>query len=128
MVNYRQQRGLGFFSLIYNLAVVAIIAYVAILLGPVYFENHAVKESMQSIERINVVSANDPVSAAQTKIRNYLAEGFRMNNVVHVPLENIKVVRGTQGFDVSIAYTVQKHVISNVDFLLDFDNQVTVTP
>lgn len=127
MKSYQRQMGVGFFSLIYNVAIIAIVAYIAILLGPAYLENHAVKESMNSIGSMNVISATDPVETAKTKIRNYLAESFRMNNVVHVPLENIEVTRSNQGVDVSVAYTVQKHVVSNVDFLLAFDNQVTVS-
>lgn len=126
MIGCQQQRGVGFFSLIYNIAIIAILAYLAILLGPAYLENHAVKEAMNSIGSMNIISSDDPIETANTKVRNYLAESFRMNNVVHVPLESIQVSRGTQGIDVSVAYTVQKHAVTNVDFLLDFSHQVTV--
>lgn len=123
-----QQVGAGFISLIYNLAVVAIIAYVLFLLGPIYLENHAVKEAMKGLDTMKVVGRGDSLITAKNKIRNFMAESFRMNNVVHVPLENVSVTRSGSGFEVNARYEVQVHFLYNVDFNVDFDDQAFVTP
>lgn len=126
MLNIQKQEGFGFFSVIYNTSILAMIAYIVILLAPVYLEDRAVKEAMNNIGPMSIVKPSDSLRVAETNIRNYLAENFRMNNVVHVPLEHIEVNRNTNGFQVSIAYHIQKPVLGNVDFLVNFNNQVTV--
>ena len=122
----RDQCGFGFFTFLYYAIIIAVVGYVAVLLVPVYLENRAVQESFASIPRMNLVNKDDSLAAKKTNIINYLAENFRMNNVVHVPIEEIKITEGNQGTDISISYTVQKHLIANIDLVLNFDNQVTV--
>ncbi len=127
MKMYRHQLGFGFFTFLYYAIIIAVVGYLAVLLVPVYLENRAVQESFASIPRMNLVNKDEPLATKKTNITNYLAESFRMNNVVHVPIEEIKITESNQGTDISVSYTVQKHVIANIDLILNFDNQVNVT-
>ena len=77
---------------------------------------------------MNVVESGESLPSTQTKISNYMAEAFRMNNVTHVPLENVKVTSSGKGFEVNVAYDVQVHYIANVDAHLEFENEVFVKP
>lgn len=126
-MNYsHKQQGFGFFSFMYHAAIIAMVAYLIVLLAPIYLEHRAVKEAMDSIGPMNVVSVTDSLPTAKANIANYLAENFRMNNVVHVSLEHMDVSRNSNGLQVHIVYHVQKQVFANLDLVVNFDNQVAV--
>jgi len=127
MKNIHRQRGLALFSLIYNLVALVSIVYAGIILGPVYLENHTVEESLQSIKTENLVDPHDTLQTINIKIRQYLFEKFRMNNVAHVSSDDIHIERdGNGGVKVKVAYSVRKNVIANVNFLLEFNNHIVV--
>ncbi len=126
MKSLTKQQGMGFFGLIYHLIVIGAITYTFFLLGPIYLENKAVKDSMAGINKSQLIKRDDTIITAKRKIRNYLADAFRRNNVVSVPLENIVMVPAEGGYQLTIKYDVSVNAVANVDFLVSFDDVVAV--
>ena len=121
-----RQKGIGFVALVYNLMILGIVLYFVFLLGPIYLENHAVKDAMKSVSSMGIVKHSDSLLSAKGKIRNYLAENFLRNSITDVPLENIKLKSTAKGFTLSLNYDVQIHFISNIDMVINFKDQVVV--
>lgn len=119
MNRVRRQRGMTLISWVVVLGVIAFLTMIVLRLFPVYMEHMAVVSSLESLEK-----ELEPMGPSE--IKDKLSKRLQINDVENVSSKNIKIERGRGIYRVGVAYEVRTPFLSNVDFIVSFDDQVEV--
>ncbi len=114
-----RQQGLTMISWIMVLGVIAFLTMIVLKLFPTYMEHMAVASSLESL-------ASEAEPMGPTEIRSKLMKRLNINDVENVKRKDIKIERGRGVYKVGIAYEVRTPFISNIDFMVTFDDRVEV--
>lgn len=118
----RRQRGIGLFAILFFLVVGGFFVTVAVKLGPHYMEYLTVRSVMQDLTEDQTLA-----QAGQKAIADTIANRLYINDVRGVDAKAFKYKKTSEGFRVNLDYQVQEHLLSNVDVVLTFTHEVTLT-
>lgn len=123
MMNIRKQRGEGFWGLVFLLAIIGVVVWIGLMLIPVYMENGSIVHSLEGLKEKPEIKQQNPSS-----VKSMLKKAFSINDVgSHISDDNITVTpTSTGGFTVTIAYDRVIHLVSNISFLVSFENSVEI--
>ncbi|WP_092995850.1 DUF4845 domain-containing protein [Thiohalomonas denitrificans] len=119
MKQHTREQGITLISWIVILGVIAFLTMMVLKLFPVYIEHMAVTSSLESL-------AKEKEPMGPSEIRSKLTKRLNINDVESVKRTDIEIERGRGVYKVGIAYEVRTPFISNIDFVVSFDDRVEV--
>ena len=102
------------------LVVLALIGFFALLgmkIGPIYLEHYSVKQVVESLK-------NEPQITKKSvrDVKNMIMRRLDINGVYDLKRKNVKVKKTPGVLNVTVAYTVQKKMVGNIDVLVSFSD------
>ena len=118
----RRQRGIGLIGVLFYFVIGGFFLTIAMKLGPHYMEYLSIRSVMRDV-------AQDPSMAqAGTKdIRESIANRLYINDIRGLDAKAFKYKKTSGGYRVNLDYKVQENLFSNVDAVLNFTHEVTLT-
>jgi len=118
----QKQHGFGLVGLFGSAFLVMFFAVMIISLAPSYIENFSVRSCLTSVsEDLTILSKN------KKSIKQALLKKLSVSNVKSVTQDNIQIEKDRNGVKIRIDYEVHAKFISNVDFVVRFDESKEVT-
>lgn len=117
----KKSSGMTLLGFIFVMMIVGLFAYAGFKLVPHYVEYSSVKDSMKTLQKQWGGRGSSPA-----QIKRDLDKIFYTSYVEAVKPEHIRITRGNGGYIVKVKYDVREPFIGNLDFLLHFENQVTL--
>ena len=118
---HRAQRGITFIGFILMLALAGCIAYIAMLLVPMYTEYYSVVTSLKRVANEPGAETMDP-----ERIHNLIGRGFNISYVETIDSKDVKIVKDTNGMRFTVDYEVRKPVVYNIDLVAHFQTAIPV--
>lgn len=112
----KRQAGMTLISWMAVFAIAGFLAVAALKLFPVYMEHLGVKSSMDSLASDQALRGASP-----TELREALMRRLDINDVKRVKREDVTIQRDGSIYRVNVAYEVVVPFVSNVSFLVSFD-------
>ena len=117
-----KQNGFGLLGLLGGAFLATFFSVVAVSLLPPYLENFSVRSCLSSLaEDTSILKKNEE------SIKAALLNKLSVSNVSHVSKNDISVVKDRTGIKINVAYNVQARFMSNVDFVVHFDEMEEVS-
>ncbi len=120
-VSLRRQQGIGFVKLVLLAVIIVFVAVIGVKLVPYYLEFYTVYNLMQGLKAEGGWSTK-----SKEEIFSTVNKRLDINAVTSVDAKQFKYKKLDRGFRLSVEYQVQKHLVGNVDALLNFKHQVEV--
>jgi len=117
----RRQTGNTTLGLIMLLALIAIVAFAALRLTPVYLNYMKVVGVVDGV--VEEFDGHNPTRAV---IRNSVSRRFNVESVSAIDWRNITITAVSGGFEVAAIYDHPAPFIGNISFLVHFDKTVIV--
>ncbi len=123
--NKHKQRGMGLITGFFALVAFLFIIVVFLKLFPVYMDNMIVDSALDKVKNTpNVVMHSD------REIRNSFYATLSQENAEVFPESDLKkhvfIVRDDQGMEVTVQYKKIVPLVSNVSFLMEFENITSI--
>ncbi len=113
----QRQAGMTGIGWLIILSLIGFFAYIAIRLFPVYYENFAVRSSLES-----AVQENNAPQLSNAQLRRLILNRLDINNVETVNKEHITIEKLKGGGRmIHVTYSVKVPLMSNISAMLDFD-------
>ncbi len=119
----RQQRGLGFWGLLFVLAVGGFAALVLIKCVPIYINEMAVTRAVHDVASKNTASDGEVDVAA---IRDSLQRRWDIDYINRIEPKDIKVVRDEHGLKLSYDYEAREHLFYNIFIVIHFAEDIPI--
>lgn len=115
----RRQRGLGWFGLLFVLAVIAFAAIVVVKCLPIYLNQMKVASSINKV-------ATDPGNgrAELHELRRALQRYWDIEDIRYLQPRDIKVKRTASGRFLSYEYEARERLFYNISIVIDFRDDV----
>lgn len=117
----KQSRGISLLGFTCFLIVIVSLGLLGFKLGPAYFDNLTVKKSLEDI-----VQDSSDTRLTLPKAQEIFLRRLQVNNIRNVDHKALKVVNTNNTRYLNITYEVRVHIISNVDAVIIFENNVEV--
>ncbi|HTW37077.1 MAG TPA: DUF4845 domain-containing protein [Steroidobacteraceae bacterium] len=114
---YRRQRGVTFLGWVILLVPVAIVAYAAIRLTPIYLNYMRVAKSLDE----TVADMKTEQSVSEAAIRNSLARRFDIDSITYPDWKDIAIRRDGDSWVLEAKYTDGAPLFANISLEIDFD-------
>jgi hypothetical protein len=95
--------------------------FVGLKLAPIYIEHFGVSSSLASMEQQGNLHGK-----SVTELRQLLNKRLQINDVHRVGESDVVIKTKARMTTIRVAYEVQVPLMSNIDFLVTFDNMVTL--
>ncbi|HET8883130.1 MAG TPA: DUF4845 domain-containing protein [Solimonas sp.] len=119
MRTMRHQRGLGWFGLLFVLAVIGFVAIVVVKTLPMYLNQMKVASGVHA-------TATDPENAKADvhNLRRELQKYWDINDVDYLTVSEIDVKRTNTGRFLSYDYEAREHLFYNIYIVIEFADDV----
>jgi len=111
-----------FIGILLILAAAAFLATMAVRLVPHYVQYATVKSVMDGLKH-----DPDVLGGGQEAILKTIDNKLYINEVRNVPRNYFKLKRVPNGVELSVSYEVREPILGNLDALMTFAHQVTLT-
>jgi len=111
----RSQRGASFGIVMIVITLVVFFGNLAVNMVPAYMNFMQVRSSMASLH-----TKHDVVDGGPRKIASAISSQLYINNVRSVPMDSFDFEKTKTGWDLTVNYDVQKHILANVDVIMHF--------
>jgi hypothetical protein len=95
------------------------IGFVGLKLAPIYIEHFGVTSSLESMRQDGTLHGK-----SITELRHLLNKRLEINDVRRVDDADVEIKTNPRTTTIRVAYEVQVPLMSNIDFLVTFDNRV----
>ncbi|MFP5304305.1 MAG: DUF4845 domain-containing protein [Gammaproteobacteria bacterium] len=114
-----RQRGLGWFGLLFVLAVIALAAIVTVKCLPIYLNQMKVASSVNKV-------ASDPENGKGEvgQIRNALQRYWDIEDINYLEPRDVKVKRTQSGRFLSYEYEARERLFYNISIVIEFSDDV----
>lgn len=117
--SFRHQQGIGWFGLLFVLAIIAFVAIVVTKTAPIYLNQMKVKSAVSRI------AASPENGAADARaIRNDLQSFWDIDDVQYLTVPEIKVRRTERGRFISYDYEARERLFYNIYIVIHFSDDV----
>jgi len=122
MRTQQKQRGLTFISWLVILFVAGFFIMIGIKITPVYLDNFAVKNALESVK-------NEPFSGRKSvrELRSMILKRLDVNSIRHVTSDHIHFERKRGLTRINVAYEERLPVAYNISLVMTFDETVELT-
>ena len=121
MHKMKRQFGGALITVLMCLVIFGSMGFVGLKLVPIYIEYFGVKSSLESMANQGNLHGK-PTS----ELRTLLTKRLNINDVRRVSKEDVMIKTKPRETTIQVAYEVLVPLVSNVDFLLTFDNTVSL--
>ncbi|MFT4046504.1 MAG: DUF4845 domain-containing protein [Solimonas sp.] len=121
MRSLRRQRGLGWFGLLFVLAVVAFVAIVVVKTLPMYLNQMKVESALHKIAADPESGSADPVT-----IRKDLQKFWDIDDIEYLSVGDVKVKRTERGRFLSYDYETRERLFYNIYIVIHFADDVAL--
>lgn len=118
----QRQRGMGLLAVLFLLAVAGFLLATGMALAPHYMEFYTVKSVMDDLAKDSTT-----VDGGKTGIVKTIQNQLYINSIKDVGPKAFRYKKARGGYQVSLDYQVQEHLVANVDVILTFNHEVVVT-
>lgn len=123
-MQHTRMTGISIVGFLVLLGVLCVLALPAAKLIPPYIEHYNVRQALTALQSDRKLTSNP--GASETEFRGALQRRLDVNDVTSVTAEKLSVKNKREGFELKLKYDVTVPLISTVDVLLKFDEQVLV--
>ena len=117
----KKQQGMTGIGVLMIVFLICFFSFITIKIVPVYLDNYSVKSIVKALkEEPNI--AKKSTNAVRTMIMKRL----RINGILDLKKENIKVKKFAGKLDVSIEYQIRRPLFGNLDVLISFKDAMQV--
>jgi hypothetical protein len=120
-ISRHRQQGITMISLAALLGLLAFFVLLLLTLLPSYLENFKVRSHLE-----NLKESSETLKMTDQQIINTLFRRFQIDDIENVKEEDVLIEEVTGGIKVTIAYEVRKHVMANVDVVMNFNESVEI--
>jgi len=117
-----KQTGITLIGWIILLVPMAICAYAAIRITPIYLNWMKVAKSLEQIKN----ELKDGGNSSQQQVHRALEDHFNIEGIEFPDVKDIKITRQGRSWQINAAYDDQAPLFANVFILVSFDKTVTV--
>jgi len=117
-----KQTGITLIGWIILLVPMAICAYAAIRITPIYLNWMKVAKSLEQIKN----ELKDGANSSQQQVHRALEDHFNIEGIEFPDVKDIKITRQGRSWQINAAYDDQAPLFANVFILVSFDKTVTV--
>jgi len=117
-----KQTGITLIGWIILLVPMAICAYAAIRITPIYLNWMKVAKSLEQIKN----ELKDGGNSSQQQVHRALEDHFNIEGIEFPEVKDIKITRQGRSWQINAAYDDQAPLFANVFILVSFDKTVTV--
>ncbi|GAA5523875.1 hypothetical protein Maes01_00424 [Microbulbifer aestuariivivens] len=117
----RRQRGMGYWGWLMVVAAFGFVFTCVAKMAPAYLDASYVDQALRAL-------AENPRVRNMTRgeIEQEMSRFFTLNNVRGEPTKAVRVIPGTDGMLVSVAYELRQPLIYNVDVIMKFNKQLNI--
>jgi Domain of unknown function (DUF4845) len=123
-----KQKGMTSFGTLFTVIIVVMLGILVMRIVPVYIENYMLGSSIRSLQDIPANDFAEDLSSNIEILKSKLLNRVNMNGLDPAILDKIKITpKDARIFQISVKYTVVKHLVYNINLLFDFDELREVT-
>jgi len=111
-----KQRGLTLTGMLIGSIILVLVAVVGMKVVPVYIDNAAIKKNL-----VAVASDSSLQNANAGQIRLAFTKRAQVDGIKVVSAKDLKIVKDREKLVLSVAYTVEVPLVSNISLKFDFD-------
>jgi hypothetical protein len=117
----KAMQGMTVLGMLFTAFIIIVVVVLAINLIPPYLNNHAIRESMESL-------AKDPEISkwGKPKLRDMFIRKLQVNDIKNVPPELLVIEEKDKKHYLTINYEVRTHLLFNIDAVIKFNEQVMI--
>ncbi|MEW8015220.1 MAG: DUF4845 domain-containing protein [Candidatus Sedimenticola endophacoides] len=115
----RKQAGMTGIGWLLVLFVIGFFVMLLLRIGPIYLENYSIKGVLESLETEPLITRKSKV-----EIKGMIMKRMRINGVYDFDPKSLDIVRSPGLVTVSIDYSVQKSMFTNIDVIVHFSEKV----
>lgn len=116
---YNRQRGMTGIGWLIVIALIGFFVLLTLRIVPSYMEYYKVVSTLESLQD------EGPFSSPQ-EIRKLLERRFDISYVESITPRDVKIISAGTYWRVTARYDSRKHIVANVDVVMDFEKQVQV--
>ncbi len=117
----KRQDGGALITVLLCLVVFGSIGFAGLKLAPVYIENFGVKSSLESMENDGSLHGK-----SKMELERMLNKRLQINDVTRVEKSDVTIKTKPRETTIRVAYEVLIPLMSNLDFLVTFDDSVVL--
>jgi hypothetical protein len=112
----RGMTGLGWLTVLFLIGFFALLTF---KLAPIYLEHHSVKSVLNSLK-------DEPLITQRSKgeVLKIIMKRLNINSIRDLKRDQVHIDKSGGVLTVSIAYSVRKNMLGNVDVIVSFDDSV----
>lgn len=111
-----KQRGLTLAGMLIGSIILVLVAVVSMKIVPVYIDNATIKKNL-----VAVAGDNSLQNANAGQIRLAFTKRAQVDGITAVSAKDIKILKNKNKLILSVAYTVEVPLVSNISLKFDFD-------
>ncbi len=121
MHTMKEQYGGALITVLFCIVFFGAIGFVGFKLAPVYIEHFGVASSLESMENEGNLHGKP-----KAELRRLLTKRLEINDVRRVDESDVEITTKPRMTTIRVAYEVQVPLMSNIDFLVTFDDTVVL--
>lgn len=115
----KEQDGRALITVLLCMVFLGSLGFVGLKLAPIYIEHFGVTSSLASMKQDGNLHGK-----SITELRHLLNKRLEINDVRRVDNADVEIKTTPRMTTIRVAYEVQVPLMSNIDFLVTFDNRV----
>lgn len=117
----RKQQGISLIGFIFMAALVSVCGLIALKVIPVYLNHFAIVRSIKDLQSLPKAELKQSPAAGQAYLKEYLSRKLYINEIRFISKKDMKIKRKRKAYLVSVPYTVEKKLLSNVFLVFKFN-------
>jgi hypothetical protein len=123
----RKQQGISLIGFVFAAVFVVVMGMIAFKVIPVYINYFAVTKSIKDLNALPKSELQQSPSAGRAYLREYLSRKLYINEIRFIKKKDMKIKRKRKVYVVSVPYTVEKKLVSNVYLIFKFNPSYEVS-
>mgnify|MGYP005998969163 CR=1 FL=1 len=122
-----KQKGISMIGFLLAAVCVIAMGIVAMKVIPVYISHYAITKSMKQLDTLPKAELQHSPQMGRAYLREYLSRKLYINEIRFITKKQMQVKRKRKVYVVSVPYTVEKKLLSNVYLVFKFNPSYEVT-
>lgn len=122
-----KQKGITFIGFIFAAALVVCFGIVGMKVIPVYINHFSVIKSMKDLDTLPKAELQSSPQQGKAFLKEYLSRKLYINEIRFISKRDMKIKRKRKVYIVTVPYTVEKELISNIFLVFKFEPSYEVS-
>ncbi len=123
----RISKGFTLISFVLMATLVTVVGLIALKVVPVYINHFAIVRSIKDLDKLPKSNVRQSVEASKSYLKEYLERKLYINEIRFIKKKDMVIKRKYKSYVVSVPYTVQKQLTSQVSLLFKFNPSYEVS-